>query len=252
MSRLLSFILIISCLIFFGCKESCDDGILNQDETFVDCGGTCPTCETCVDGIQNGLELGVDCGGSCQPCISCFDGVLNQGELGIDCGGPCDPCETCFDGILNQNEVETDCGGVCLPCLAFCPSTYGTPISGNLSFSNSPESNTLVNAEYDLLFTGIQFSFLFTDSTIVEFYHDYTLFEEGSHNSSPLTTIEFQGSDNNHYSSFNPESSIFFFLNQISTDASCRIILGNLNSNITSDDGENFAFINIQFDNFQY
>lgn len=49
---------------------SCTDGIQNQDETGVDCGGsTCPACPTCSDGIQNGDELGVDCGGSqCAPC----------------------------------------------------------------------------------------------------------------------------------------------------------------------------------------
>ncbi|MBR9920317.1 MAG: T9SS type A sorting domain-containing protein [Bacteroidetes bacterium] len=49
---------------------SCEDGIQNQDETGVDCGGsTCPACPTCSDGIQNGEELGVDCGGpDCAPC----------------------------------------------------------------------------------------------------------------------------------------------------------------------------------------
>ena len=49
---------------------SCEDGIQNQDETGVDCGGsTCPACPTCDDGIQNGEELGVDCGGpDCAPC----------------------------------------------------------------------------------------------------------------------------------------------------------------------------------------
>jgi len=48
--------------------------------------------ESCFDGIQNQNETGIDCGGSCQPCPSCTDGVLNQGEQGIECGGPCMPC----------------------------------------------------------------------------------------------------------------------------------------------------------------
>ncbi|MEM7103411.1 MAG: zinc-dependent metalloprotease [Bacteroidota bacterium] len=49
---------------------TCSDGIQNQDETGVDCGGaTCPACPTCNDGVQNGDEEGVDCGGSdCAPC----------------------------------------------------------------------------------------------------------------------------------------------------------------------------------------
>jgi len=52
------------------CKcESCDDGILNQDEEKIDCGGSCPACpETCDDGILNQDEEQIDCGGSCPGC----------------------------------------------------------------------------------------------------------------------------------------------------------------------------------------
>ena len=59
--------------------ETCSDGIKNQDETGVDCGGVCQPCpdqdqnlpsvETCSDGIKNQDETGVDCGGVCQPCL---------------------------------------------------------------------------------------------------------------------------------------------------------------------------------------
>ncbi len=61
----------------------------------VACGGdsdddTVP--ETCSDGIQNQDETGIDCGGVCDPCPSCSDGILNQGESGVDCGGPCPDC----------------------------------------------------------------------------------------------------------------------------------------------------------------
>jgi len=47
---------------------------------------------TCSDGIQNQGETGIDCGGPCSPCPTCNDGIQNQGETGIDCGGPCSPC----------------------------------------------------------------------------------------------------------------------------------------------------------------
>ncbi len=51
---------------------TCNDGIQNQGETGVDCGGpncqACPTAPTCTDGIMNGDETGVDCGGSCDDC----------------------------------------------------------------------------------------------------------------------------------------------------------------------------------------
>ncbi len=53
-----------------GGGPTCNDGIQNQGEAGVDCGGPCPACvtPTCNDGILNGNETGVDCGGSCPPC----------------------------------------------------------------------------------------------------------------------------------------------------------------------------------------
>lgn len=81
--------------------------------------------EACDDGIKNQDETGVDCGGICKACPSCTDGILNQSEIDIDCGGECNPCETCNDGIKNQDEVDVDCGGVCDPCLISYPATGG-------------------------------------------------------------------------------------------------------------------------------
>ncbi|MFA5173591.1 MAG: hypothetical protein WC438_00230 [Candidatus Pacearchaeota archaeon] len=51
--------------------------------------------ETCSDGVQNQGEIGIDCGGPCTACTTaptCSDGIQNQGETGIDCGGPCTAC----------------------------------------------------------------------------------------------------------------------------------------------------------------
>ncbi|HRH68009.1 MAG TPA: T9SS type A sorting domain-containing protein [Flavobacteriales bacterium] len=84
-------------------------------------GGPAPTC---TDGIQNQGETGIDCGGPCTACPTCSDGIRNQGETGIDCGGPCAACPTCSDGIQNQGETGIDCGGPCTPCSTGC--TYGT------------------------------------------------------------------------------------------------------------------------------
>ncbi len=84
----------------------CFDGIQNQDETGIDCGGVCefnfgivcpPAPETCFDGIQNQDETGVDCGGICE---------TNYGLV-------CPAVETCSDGIMNQDETGVDFGGVC-------------------------------------------------------------------------------------------------------------------------------------------
>lgn len=52
-------------------EATCSDGILNNGETEIDCGGpNCEPCEeavapTCTDGMMNGDEEGIDCGGSC-------------------------------------------------------------------------------------------------------------------------------------------------------------------------------------------
>ena len=53
-----------------------------------------PADPTCNDGIQNQGETGVDCGGPCpNACPTCDDGIQNQGEEDVDCGGPnCAPC----------------------------------------------------------------------------------------------------------------------------------------------------------------
>ncbi|MFH1915843.1 MAG: hypothetical protein ABIJ21_01130 [Nanoarchaeota archaeon] len=49
-------------------SPSCFDGIKNQDEADVDCGGFCGSCGTCTDGMKNQNEIGIDCGGPCKPC----------------------------------------------------------------------------------------------------------------------------------------------------------------------------------------
>ncbi len=63
------------------------------------CGDGTTDPETCSDGILNNGETEVDCGGpNCDPCggggETCSDGILNNGETEVDCGGPnCAPCE---------------------------------------------------------------------------------------------------------------------------------------------------------------
>ncbi|MBI2259293.1 MAG: T9SS type A sorting domain-containing protein [Flavobacteriia bacterium] len=89
---------------------------------------TVPAC--CSDGVMNNGEAGVDCGGSCAPCggASCFDGILNQNEIGIDCGGVCPACiVSCNDGIQNGAETGVDCGGACgIACNQNTGTTSGT------------------------------------------------------------------------------------------------------------------------------
>ncbi|MDI3543768.1 MAG: hypothetical protein PWQ28_49 [Candidatus Woesearchaeota archaeon] len=106
------------------------DTLLRRPKLQMECNYT----GTCFDGIQNQGEEGVDCGGPCSPCPSCFDGIQNQGEEGIDCGGPCSPCPSCFDGIQNQGEEGIDCGGPCPPCgILEAPMTLRTPLEDYLT-----------------------------------------------------------------------------------------------------------------------
>lgn len=123
------FTILMASFVLTGClnednkiPENCYDGILNNGEQFIDCGGpNCPLCDPCENGIWE-PELGeqwVDCGGECDPCDPSFNGQLDPGEEGIDCGGDTgvDCGELCGDGLLNGNEEEIDCGGPdCDPC----------------------------------------------------------------------------------------------------------------------------------------
>ena len=96
---------------------TCEDGIKNQNELDIDCGGECNVCETCHDYLLNQDETETDCGGICGTCPAptCNDGRLNQGEEKIDCGGPnCQACPGCYNGLKDSNEVDVDCGGICI------------------------------------------------------------------------------------------------------------------------------------------
>ncbi|MEY3236812.1 MAG: hypothetical protein RI883_913, partial [Bacteroidota bacterium] len=75
---------------------------------------------TCIDGIQNQGETGIDCGGPCVACPNCYNGIMDGNETGIDCGPSCPlPCH-CSDGVLSGNETAVDCGGSCGPCPVPC------------------------------------------------------------------------------------------------------------------------------------
>jgi len=127
---------------------SCGDGVQNQNETDVDCGGDCP--DGC--GFDQSCVAGADCaGGACvagKCAPTCADGQLDQDETGLDCGGGCAPCgdgaacvvavdcasrlcaagvcaapaPTCADGAEDGAESDVDCGG---PSCVACPAGAG-------------------------------------------------------------------------------------------------------------------------------
>jgi hypothetical protein len=133
-----------ACLSFTCQTPSCSDGVKNQDESDVDCGGSCST--NCGDGKHCGQ--GIDCSsglcqaGICRPA-TCDNGMLDTaaGETDTDCGGPCLDCAngkkclantdcdsnlcqaaacriaTCGNGVTDGTETDTDCGGTaCQHC----------------------------------------------------------------------------------------------------------------------------------------
>jgi hypothetical protein len=123
-------------------EPTCADERQNQDETGVDCGGTCAPASACDDGVaclvnadcaseycfedvctdhctsnrREADETDVNCGGDdCAPCA----GELRC-ETGPDCeSGLCNnnvcTVADCDDNFTNQDESDVDCGGVCTP-----------------------------------------------------------------------------------------------------------------------------------------
>ena len=116
---------------------TCGDGIVNGEETDVDCGGA--ACDPCLAGDD--CSEGSDCEslvcdeGICAP-VSCDDGVQNGGETAVDCGPGCGLCDgdacaehaeceslhcadgscappTCDDGVHDGDEGDVDCGVAC-------------------------------------------------------------------------------------------------------------------------------------------
>ncbi len=115
---------------------NCEDGLKNQGEADVDCGGPCGPCgfgASC--GAAGDCVSGVCEGGQCAEADGCKDGVKGGDETDVDCGGPCIACATgkvcgghqdclsgtcifglcslptCDDDVQNQGETDVDCGG---------------------------------------------------------------------------------------------------------------------------------------------
>lgn len=102
---------------------TCTDGFKNEDETDVDCGGTCDPCADGLVCVQDPGCAHLMCDGG--KCVSCVDGGLpNQDETDVDCGGSA--CDPCADG--QSCDVKEDCqsqnclGGICKPS---CTETAG-------------------------------------------------------------------------------------------------------------------------------
>lgn len=114
--------------IYLPADEKCRNGVRDDDESGIDCGGPCIgacTGEPCQDDAE--CASGV-CDEICR-AARCNDGIWNGTETKLD-DCPFHPpemfgsCEdnfcfpaSCYDGVKNGTETDLDCGGKdCRPC----------------------------------------------------------------------------------------------------------------------------------------
>jgi hypothetical protein len=121
----------------------CSNSVKDDDETDVDCGGSCDACKAGDSCLIDDDCTSISCMNNICQESTCDDGIKNQGESDIDCGGNyCDTCEegmacvynrdcasgyceskfcaaaSCDDGVQNGDETDVDCGGSCEDCTA--------------------------------------------------------------------------------------------------------------------------------------
>ena len=129
----------------------------------------CPV-PTCTDGIMNGDETWIDCGGTvCNPCPPCGDGVMNGNETGVDCGGP--DCPVC-PAVWNINTVDgqtiTTCSGTLYDSGG--PSgTYSDSENYSVTFCSGTSDVIVLNINYE-----------------IESSYDFLYIHDGSNTASPL------------------------------------------------------------------
>ena len=125
---------------------TCSDGVKNQDERGIDCGGACELEDNCCSNAAlDDTEEGTDCGGSCERVCTDEEKVCNDdgscdrfaGESESNCPSDCkalstecvvnDKCEddlgetvsncpddcNCGDSICDNSESESDCQEDC-------------------------------------------------------------------------------------------------------------------------------------------
>lgn len=142
----------------------CSNLVKDDDETDLDCGGSCVGCgenatcggnsdcetgfcdpqlkqcktQSCNDGARNGQETDIDCGSACptkcaldRQCISSRDCISGNCEF-----GSCKKPTPCSNGILDQGEGDIDCG-------TYCPLRCSAGRQCNIKEDCTPESDCI-------------------------------------------------------------------------------------------------------------
>jgi hypothetical protein len=92
-----------------GAIDTCHDGMIDDGETGIDCGGTsaCGGCsaDVCTGTGQGNCVSGLYCAAGICGNDSCHDGITDNGESSVDCGGS--TCGAC--GIGKACTIDSDC-----------------------------------------------------------------------------------------------------------------------------------------------
>ncbi len=121
--------------------NTCSNDIKDNDETDVDCGGSCDLCKAGDRCLADDDCTSSNCITNVCQESTCYDEIKNQGESDVDCGGNyCDACTegkactynrdcasgycntkicavaSCKDGVKDGTETGIDCGGNCNAC----------------------------------------------------------------------------------------------------------------------------------------
>ncbi len=87
-------------------QATCTDSFKNQEESDVDCGGSCNKCQNEKFCNNNNDCLSGNCNyGICKTQDTCSDGIFSGNEADVDCGGPCQ--EKCGNG--QSCNINDDC-----------------------------------------------------------------------------------------------------------------------------------------------
>ncbi len=113
------------CFTISCAAPSCTDGILNQTETSIDCGGVCPPCAAgdCNNGVMDGTETGIDCGGTCPLTCTTNTTVFESED-------PCDGTSIATVYVTNCDQVGTSAYDINSPDVRFESDAVALPTSG--------------------------------------------------------------------------------------------------------------------------
>ncbi len=96
---------------------TCFDGILNQGEERIDCGGLCAPCDctsdgACIDGLFCNGDETCDSSGHCQPGAGCPPDLCDEDN---DICAPCQNDGQCDDELYCDGVETCDAFGICQP-----------------------------------------------------------------------------------------------------------------------------------------